>query len=401
MALATGVIVANLYYLQPLLHQVKGDFHTGTMGTTSLITLVQVGYALGLAFVVPLGDLVPRRRLVVAIFILAAATMLLASLVHSFILFAVLTVVIGLSSVGGQLIIPFAADLAVDGQRGRVVARLMSGLLIGILLSRTLSGIVSEAVGWRGVYVCAAALLTFMALVLRVALPTEQRRAHVPYHRLVSSSFALLGTFPELRRRAWFGATVFAANSVLWSTLAYHLSATPFHYSNAIIGLLYDTTSGQLFANTAQSVALTKRVKDTGVAGVLAANAAGHQADHDRSHRSTVVAAVLVTGSFGVLLLGHATVWLLGLGIILLDAGVQGMQITNQSIIYSLAPDMRSRINSIYMVCFFVGASLGSLGAGYTYSHDGWTGTCLLGLGIGVITVVPALVWRPALVSAS
>ena len=231
MALATGVIVANLYYLQPLLHQVKGDFHTGTMGTTSLITLVQVGYALGLAFVVPLGDLVPRRRLVVAIFILAAATMLLASLVHSFILFAVLTVVIGLSSVGGQLIIPFAADLAVDGQRGRVVARLMSGLLIGILLSRTLSGIVSEAVGWRGVYVCAAALLTFMALVLRVALPTEQRRAHVPYHRLVSSSFALLGTFPELRRRAWFGATVFAANSVLWSTLAYHLSATPFHYS--------------------------------------------------------------------------------------------------------------------------------------------------------------------------
>ena len=379
MALATGVIVANLYYLQPLLHQVKGDFHTGTMGTTSLITLVQVGYALGLAFVVPLGDLVPRRRLVVAIFILAAATMLLASLVHSFILFAVLTVVIGLSSVGGQLIIPFAADLAVDGQRGRVVARLMSGLLIGILLSRTLSGIVSEAVGWRGVYVCAAALLTFMALVLRVALPTEQRRAHVPYHRLVSSSFALLGTFPELRRRAWFGATVFAANSVLWSTLAYHLSATPFHYSNAIIGLF-----GLL-----------------GVAGVLAANAAGHQADHDRSHRSTVVAAVLVTGSFGVLLLGHATVWLLGLGIILLDAGVQGMQITNQSIIYSLAPDMRSRINSIYMVCFFVGASLGSLGAGYTYSHDGWTGTCLLGLGIGVITVVPALVWRTAIVSAS
>jgi predicted MFS family arabinose efflux permease len=379
MALATGVIVANLYYLQPLLHQVKGDFHTGTMGATSLITLIQIGYALGLAFVVPLGDLLPRRRLVVAIFILAAATMLLASIVHSFLLFAVLTVVVGLSSVGGQLIIPFAADLAVDGQRGRVVARLMSGLLIGILLSRTLSGIVSEAVGWRGVYVCAAALLTLMALVLRVALPTEQRRAHVPYHRLVSSSFVLLGTFPELRRRAWFGATVFAANSVLWSTLAYQLSAAPFHYSNAIIGLF-----GLL-----------------GVAGVLAANAAGHQADHDRSHRSTVVAAVLVTGSFAVLLLGHATVWLLGLGIILLDAGVQGMQITNQSIIYSLAPDMRSRINSIYMVCFFVGASLGSLGAGYTYAHDGWTGTCLLGLGIGVITVVPALVWRPALVSAS
>jgi predicted MFS family arabinose efflux permease len=378
MAAAIGVIVANLYYLQPLLHHVKRDFHTSTLAATALITLMQVGYAAGLAFVVPLGDLIPRRRLVVVIFSLAAAAMLLGSLIHSFVLFAILTIFIGLTSVGGQTIIPFAADLADEDQRGRVIARLMTGLLSGVLLSRTLSGAVSEAVGWRGVYVSAAALLLVMAVVLRLVLPTEARREHVPYHRLVSSSFALLGKFPELRRRAWFGATVFAANSIMWTTLAFHLSGAPFHFSNGVIGLF-----GLL-----------------GVAGVLAANAAGHQADRNRNERSTFVAAALVAGSFLVLLLGHATVWILGLGIVLLDAGVQGMNITNQSIIYTLAPDMRSRINSIYMVCFFTGASLGSLGAGFTYSHDGWTGTCILGLGIGAAAMVPALRWRTPPTSA-
>jgi len=372
MAVAIGVIVANLYYLQPLLHEVKRDFRTNTLGASVLITLMQVGYAAGLAFVVPLGDLIPRRRLVVVIFSLAAGAMLLGSLIHSYVLFAILTVFVGLASVGGQTIIPFAADLAAEGQRGRVIARLMTGLLSGVLLSRTLSGVVSEAVGWRGVYVSAAVLLLLMAVVLRLVLPTEAPREHVPYLRLVSSSFALLGTFPELRRRAWFGATVFAANSVLWTTLAFHLSSAPFHFSNGVIGLF-----GLL-----------------GVAGVLAANAAGHQADRNRNERSTFVAAALVAGSFLVLLLGHATVWILGLGIVLLDAGVQGMNIVNQSIIYTLAPDMRSRINSIYMVCFFTGASLGSLAAGFIYSRGGWTGACELGAAIGAITVVPALWWR-------
>jgi predicted MFS family arabinose efflux permease len=372
MAVATGVIVANLYYLQPLLHQVKGDFAISTFATSSLVTLIQVGYVFGLAFVVPLGDLIPRRRLVTAIFMVAAFTMVLACTIHSFVIFALLTVVVGISSVGGQVLIPLAADLAEEGERGRVVARLMSGLLMGILLSRTLSGFVSEAIGWRGVYVAAAVLLLIMAIVLRAVLPAEPVRARVPYVKLVTSTFALLATYSELRRRAWFGATCLAAFSVVWSTLAFQLSGAPFHYSNGIIGLF-----GLL-----------------GVAGVLAANAAGHQADHDRERRSTVVAALLITTSFVVLLVGHDNVWILGIGIILLDAGVQGMQITNQSIIYSLAPEMRSRINSVYMVCFFAGASIGSLLAGYTYAHDGWTGTCLIGLVIGVLITVPALVWR-------
>jgi predicted MFS family arabinose efflux permease len=374
MAVTIGVIVANLYYLQPLLHQVKGNFRIGTFAASVLITLVQFGYAMGLAFMVPLGDILRRRRLIVVIFLGAAVAMLAGSLVHNFVLFALLTVVIGLSSSGGHVIIPFAADLADEGQRGRVVARLMTGLLLGVLLSRTFSGIVAEAVGWRGVYVIAALVLIASALVLGRVLPSEPARRHVPYLELVGGSFGSLGTFRELRHRAWIGAAAFSAFSVLWSILAFHLSAAPFHYSNIEIGLF-----GLL-----------------GVGGVLAANVAGRLADRHRSREATIVAALLIAGSFVLMGVGHNNVWLLMVAIFLLDLGVQGIQITNQAIIFTLDPERRSRINSAYMVCYFSGGALGSLAAGFIYTHHGWTGMCLLGLAIGLITLVMTLLWRPA-----
>lgn len=374
MSVATGVIVANLYYLQPLLHEIRGDFSIDTLAASALNTLMQVGYVTGLALILPLGDIVARRRLIVAIFVTAAAAMLLASFIHSYALFAVVTVIIGLTSVGGQVMIPFAADLAAPAQRGRVVARVVSGLLLGVLLSRTLSGIASEAFGWRGVYVLAAALLAVMATVLRFALPPEPARAHVAYHRLVTSTFSLFATYPVLRQRAFLGAICFAGFSALWSTLAFHLSAAPFHYSGAVIGLF-----GLI-----------------GVAGVVAANAAGHLADHDRSQFSTLTGVVLLAVAFALLLVGARDVWVLASAIFLMDAGVQTVHVTNQSIIYALAPEMRSRINSAYMVCFFAGASLGSLGAGLAYSHFAWSGTCVLGLVIGAVGTGAAIRWRPS-----
>lgn len=377
MPFATGVIVANLYYLQPLLHQVKGDFKIGTFATATLITLIQVGYAAGLAFVVPLGDLFPRRRLIVAIFMVAAVAMAVDSTVHNFALFAVLTVVIGLSSVGGQVMIPFAADLADANQRGRVVARLMSGLLLGILLSRTFSGIGAEVVGWRGVYVAAAVVLLAMAFILFRILPTEEKRQHIPYAQLVSGSFRLLGIHQQLRRRAYFGATGFACFSVLWSTLAFQLSGAPFHYSNIEIGLF-----GLL-----------------GVGGVMAANVAGRQADQNRSREVTIISALLIGLSFALMWIGRHNVFLLAGAIFVLDVGAQGMQITNQAIIYGLEPDKRSRITSAYMVCYFTGGAVGSLAAGFTYAHHGWAGVCVLGLIIGALMVVPALLWRQPKVS--
>ncbi len=377
MALAIGIIVANLYYLQPLLHQVKGDFHVGTVATAALITLVQLGYAAGLAFVVPLGDIMARRRLIVTIFLIAAVAMLAGSLEHNFVLFAMLTVVIGLTSTGGHVILPFAADLADEGQRGRVVARLMSGLLLGVLLSRTFSGIVAQGVGWRGVYVIAAGVLVVTAGVLSRVLPGEPTRARIRYVALVADAFRSLATYRELRRRAWIGATSFAAFSVLWSTLAFQLSGAPFNYSNVEIGLF-----GLL-----------------GVGGVLAANVAGSQADRRRSREMTIIAAFTIGLSYALMWVGHDDVWLLMVAIFALDAGMQGMQITNQAIIFTLNPDKRSRINSAYMVCYFVGGAFGSLAAGVTYAHFAWSGVCVLGMVLAVMIVVPALLWRPAALS--
>ncbi|MCU1362200.1 MAG: hypothetical protein JWM55_28 [Acidimicrobiaceae bacterium] len=372
MALAIGVIVANLYYLQPLLHQISKNFHVGTARASLLMTLIQVGYAIGLAFVVPLGDIWPRRRLAVGIFVLAALMMGLAATLTSFTLLALITLVIGLSSVGGQVLVPLAADLAEPAQRGRVIARVMSGLLLGILLSRTVSGLIAQVAGWRSVYWAAAGLLAVMAIVLHRVLPDEPAREHVPYRKLVASVFSLYVTQRQLRRRAYFGMVIFACNSALWTTLSFLLAGPPFHYSNAVIGLF------GLF----------------GVAGVLAANAAGRQADRQRAHASTIVASLLLLVSFVILALGRDSVILLALGIMVLDTGMQGMQITNQSVIYSILPEGRSRMNSAYMVSAFAGASIGSFLAGQLYAHFGWYGDCWLGAGLSVSLLIPAVLWR-------
>jgi predicted MFS family arabinose efflux permease len=182
----------------------------------------------------------------------------------------------------------------------------------------------------------------------------------------------MFATFPMLRRRALYGFLIFAAFSTLWTTLAFHLSAAPFHYDNLVIGLF----------------------GVVGAAGVLAANVAGRFADKQRTHLTTIACGALILLSFVVLYVGRDVVVLLAIGIIMLDAGMQGLQITNQSIIYSLAPDARSRINSAYMVCSFIGAACGSLAAGQCYAHAGWRGDCLLGCGIGLVILVLALTWR-------
>ena len=372
MSVAIGVIVANLYYLQPLLHQVTKDFRISDSKATLLLVLIQSGYAAGLAFVVPLGDLIPRRRLAVLVFAFSSAMMFAGAAAHSFVLFAAITFFIGLASCGGQVILPLGADMADPAQRGRVIGRLMTGLLMGLMLSRSFSGIVAQAAGWRTVYLAAGVALALMAAMLYRVLPNEPNRAHVAYGRLLAGTLRMFADVPMLRRRALYGFLIFAAFSTLWTTLAFHLSGAPFHYDNLVIGLF----------------------GIVGAAGVLAANVAGRFADKRRSHLTTIVCGVLILLSFIVLYTGRNVVVVLAIGIVMLDAGMQGLQITNQSIIYSLAPDARSRINSAYMVCAFIGAACGSLAAGQCYAHAGWRGDCLLGGGIGVVILGLALLWR-------
>lgn len=374
MAVAIGTIVANLYYLQPLLHQITRDFHVSAGRASLLMTVIQIGYALGLAFIVPLGDLIARRRLTVGIFCLSAAMMALAATIHSFNVLVAFTMILGLTAVGGQILIPFAADLAAPEQRGRVIARVMTGLLLGILLSRTVSGAIAQAAGWRAVYWVGAGALALMAIVLHLVLPTEAPRPRQTYFRLVAGTFSLFAELPLLRRRAYFGFLIFACNNVLWTPLSYVLSGAPYHYSNIVIGLF------GLF----------------GVAGVLAANVAGHVADRQRTYLATIGFASALGCSFALLGLGRSTFFVLALGIVVLDAGMQGMQITNQSVIYSLRPEARSRVNSVYMVCSFLGASAGSYLAGNVYDHFGWTGDCWLGAALAAAIVIPAMLLRSA-----
>jgi predicted MFS family arabinose efflux permease len=364
-AVATGAVVANLYYAQPVLHLVARDFHSGSGLASLIITATQIGYAAGLLLVVPMGDLHPRRILVVRIFGVAAAALVASAVSPDIWVFGAASIAVGTASVAGQVMIPFAADLAQPERRGRVVARIMTGLLLGILLARTVSGLVAQLAGWRAIYWFSAALMVAFAVVLWRALPAEDARPHRSYWNLVGSSLRLLVDEPVLRRRAWHGACAFACFSVLWTSFAFLLSGDPYHYSSAVIGLFGLVGAG----------------------GILAANTAGRLADADRSTSATLVAGVLLTAAFGILWFGHSSLAALIVGIVVLDVGTQGMQITNQAIIYALRPDARSRINSAYMVCYFIGGAAGSLTAGVVYGGHGWSGVCLLGAGFGALTL--------------
>ena len=365
-AVATGAVVANLYYSQPVLHQVARAFGTGPGATSTVITATQIGYAAGLLLIVPLGDLHPRRTLVTRLFAISTIALVACALAPNLWLFAMASVAVGAASVAGQVMIPFAADLAPEERRGRVVARIMTGLLTGILLARTVSGLVAQVAGWRAIYWFSAALMVCFALILWRALPAEGPRPHKSYGELVGGSLRLLVTEPVLRRRAFHGACAFAAFSVLWTTLAFLLSASPYNYSNLVIGLFGLVGAG----------------------GIAAANLAGKLADSDRHTASTIGAGILLAGSFGLLWLGRTSLAAIIIGIVVLDIGTQGMQITNQAVIYSLRPDARSRINSAYMVCYFIGGAVGSFAAGALYGSFGWAGVCLLGAGFGVATLV-------------
>jgi predicted MFS family arabinose efflux permease len=369
MAVATGAIVANLYYAQPLLHAIATSFSSGTAAASLVVTSTQIGYALGLLFVVPLGDLRARRSLTVVVYLLAAVFLLLAAAAPTLWVFQLAVFAVGCASVAGQVMIPFAADLAEPGRQGRIVARIMTGLLLGILLARTAAGLVAQAAGWRTIYWVSAVLMVVFAAVLRRALPPEAPRPHLPYARLVASSLGFLATEPQLRRRALLGATEFAAFTALWTSLAFLLSGAPFHYSRAVIGLF----------------------GLAGVAGVTMANVAGRLADAERSKTVTILSAVVLTGSFGLLALGRNSLGFLVAGIVVLDIGAQGIQITNQAVIYRIRPEARSRINSAYMVCFFAGGAVGSLSAGAVLSAWGWGGVCGLGAAFGGLLLTAAL----------
>ena len=337
LAITSGAAAANLYYAQPLLHTLGHVFSvsTGTIGL--IVTFAQIGYVLGLAFIVPLGDLLERRGLIIATLLVTAAAMVVCGLAPSFGVFAAATLIVGLSAVAGQVIVPMASSLARPNERGTVVGTVMSGLLIGILLARTFSGIISGALGWRVVFFIAAGLIVVLAAVLRRALPrVPATSADLRYSQILRSVLSLITTQPVLRQRMALGALGFGCFSVLWTSLAFQLSAAPFHDSSAVIGLF----------------------GLAGVAGAGAATIVGRLADRGYGALVTTASTGAMLLSFGILWIGrHSTIGLL-IGIVVLDLGVQGLQIANQGTIYTLVPEARSRLTTAYMVAYFTGGAV-------------------------------------------
>jgi len=322
-------------------------------------TATQVGYTLGMLFVVPLGDMLERKRLILLMLLGAAACLALAAWAPSFALLAVASILIGICSAVPQLLLPMAAHLAPEADRGRIVGRIMSGLLIGILASRTISGYVGAHLGWRAMFEIAAGVMLALGALLAWRLPQDRPHFAGTYGSLMKSLLTLTRTLAPLRRSALVGGLLFAAFSVFWTTLAFFLEGPTYGYGSDVAGFF-----GLI-----------------GAVGALAAPLAGKAADTRGSDFALGIGILLALGSFAVLGLGGYHLAGLVLGVILLDVGVQAAHISNQTKVFSLVPEARSRLNTVYMTGYFTGGSIGSVAGGLAWTHGGWPGVCVLGAG--------------------
>jgi predicted MFS family arabinose efflux permease len=357
LAVACGAAVANLYYGQPLLAAIARDLHVGSATAALLVTASQIGYAAGLLGVLPLGDLLERRRLVCRLLLLTAVALVVAAAAPSFALLAAGVGVAGITSVVAQVLVPYASTLAAEEERGRVVGRVMSGLLIGILLARTVAGLVAAAGGWRVVYGVAAALMVALAALLQRFMPVIAPHSDLPYPRLLRSVGTLVREEPVLRVRMAFGALGFGSFSVLWTAIAFLLSRPPYGYGEAAIGLF----------------------GLAGAAGAVAASASGRLADAGRGRVATGAFLACVLASWGLLALGAHSLAALIAGIVLLDLGVQGAHLQNQHAVYGLHAQARSRLNTAYMTCNFAGGAVASAAAAFAWERGGWGAVSVLG----------------------
>jgi predicted MFS family arabinose efflux permease len=371
LAFAVGLIAANIYYSQPLLRDMATALHT-TRATIGLsVTATQIAFAVGLVVVVPAGDLLGRRKLLSGLLVIDAAGLTLLGLAPSAPIAFAACVIVGVANVAAQLIVPLAASMADPAERGRVTASVISGLLTGILLARTVSGLVASVFGWRVLYIAAAvAMIGLLALLLRV-LP-HQRRAAVKatYRQTLASTWGMFLGSRTLQLRAVYGGLGFAAFSAFWTTVVFLLGDHHYGYGSGVVGLF----------------ALL------GAAGALAANRTGHVVDRGHQRIVTLCAALLIAASFGVLALGSNILVALILGTVLMDIGVQALHVANQHVIYGLAPDAPSRVNSSYMTVYFIGGAIGSAVGAIAYTSGGWYGVCVFGAALGVIALLLRLV---------
>jgi len=367
LAVVTGIAVANLYYAQPLAAMMAESLHVrpGTLGVA--LMLCQIGYALGMLLLVPLGDGRERRGLMVTAALASAVALLLMSVAPSYPAVATLSLVLGFASCLPQMAVPFAVGLVPAERRGRAIGVVMGGLLAGILLSRTVSGVLGGVVGWRATFALAAGLMGLTAAVMRFALPLQRPPQPLAWSTILASLFGVVRGEPILRRQSIVGACGFAAFSTFWSTLSFHVTR-----------LGYGSKTAGLFGLI-------------GVVGVAAAPIVGRVAGRVRPTLINQLGLATVLASFVVFAAGAQSLVVLALGVVLLDAGAQSTHLANQTIVFGLNPTLRNRINAVYMVSFFVGGALGTAAASFVWERAGWFGVCVLGAAFSLAGQVPLL----------
>ncbi len=369
MATAIGGAVASNYYAQPLLDSIAAEYAVSYTSVGIIVTVAQIGYGAGLLLLVPLGDKLEKRNLICIMTLISASGLLISGLSPSLPFLLLGTAITALFSVVTQLLIPFGAQLARPEVRGRIVGVLMSGLLMGILLGRTISGGLSAFGSWRIVYFVAAAFMSVVAVLLWKLLPQHRNEKQISYVQLLLSIRHLFATEPVLRSRSLMGALSFGLFTLFWTPLSFLLSAPPYGFSDAIIGLF----------------------GLTGAAGALSASWAGRLADKGRTNWAVVLGLVMMLVSWVPIGFSPVSIIALIVGVVFLDFAVQLVHVSNMNSVIKLDPEQRSRLNASYMTAYFVGGASGSFLAALIYQNYGWMGITITGLAVSLLLLVLGL----------
>ncbi|WLQ07573.1 MFS transporter [Arthrobacter oryzae] len=364
-AVAGGAAVGNLYWSQPLLEFIARDFQSSAATAGWLVTLTQIGYVLGILLVVPLGDVLNRKRVVPLILLCSAVALAVCAAAPSIVVLQAALFAVGLSTVAGQLLVPLAGDLAGPGARVKVVGTVTAGMLTGILLSRTISGFIAGLLGWRAVYIVAAIAAVVFAVVLRRAIPQLEPKTSMPYAALLASLGTILAQHRMIRWTLLLGATAFAVFTMFWTSLTFLLSAAPFSYPVPVIGLF----------------------GLAGLAGVITAQRAGWLYNRGWGFPATGAAWAATLLTLVAAALGAGSVVIIILAVIVIDIAIQVINRINQASLFEVSHEARSRLNTLFVTGNFIGGAAGSAAVAVLWPIGGWTaimvagsGLCLFGL---------------------
>ncbi|WP_025778206.1 MFS transporter [Brevibacterium sp. VCM10] len=367
-AIAGGAAVGNLYWAQPLLNTIADSFGISMSLASLVVTVTQVGYAIGIFLLVPLGDTVNRRKVIPAMMLLTVLALLATGLAPSFPALLAAVALLGVTTVAGQFLTPLAGDLATDEQRGRVLGTVASGLMLGLLIARAVSGIVAEFLGWRAIYFAAAVLILILAVTMARTIPDLEPRAQVPYGKLLASVVRTVVTDGRVRMTMMLGSLTLCVFTMFWTGLTFLLAADPYSYSTGLIGL----------------------ISLVGVAGAVAAQRAGRL--YDRGHSLLGIGIGLLTALLALALTGiwGTSIIVVIVGIALFSIGSQSVQVLVQTRMLSIDPSARSRLNTVFIVANFIGGAIGGALAGWFWQLGGWPA---LMIAAGAIVVLTLLVW--------